>query len=479
MRFSVRTNTALTAISILTVTFLVSARLVERGLTSRVLRDSEEQWLANLKNTGAVIVTYVRDFQTAGVDQAFLQEYVRDLGKNTSLAIRVLDGQAVCLADSRGPPLASENYAARQEVREALEGRPGYRFTGSIREGTRALQVALPVKQEQRVAGVVQLSRNLGEEAKTAQAIRRQLLAVTKWTTGLGVLLLALACWWLFRPLGRLSRSVAALVEAEAPAQLPVQGVGDLAQLSRSINTLSARALDASHLRAEWMRDLCDHLLEPVEELRDAVRTLADAVPALEKPLRACLGEVVLRSERLARLMEDAAALERLTAGADALRTEVLNVREVSLAAVERVKPWAAHREVEIRVDAPPTKATFRAERERLLVALTHILENAVRFSSAGSEVVVEAWNDSDSAGFKVIDLGAGMNVEVLRRAAERFFSGVAPEDDFPGGAGLGLPLAKAIVEAHGGQLEVLSQQGAGTAVTLKLPSGKVRDESR
>jgi signal transduction histidine kinase len=479
MRFSVRTNTALTAIAILTVTFLVSVRLVERGLTSRVLRDSEEQWLANLKNTGAVIVAYVRDFQTAKVDQAFLQEYVRDLGKSTSLAIRVLDDRAICQADSRGPPLATENYAARKEVREALKGRPGHRFTGSIREGTRALQVALPVKQEQRVTGVVQLSRNLGEEAETARAIRRQLFAVTKWTTGLGVLLLALACWWLFRPLGRLGRSVAALVEAETPAMLPVEGGGDLAQLSRSINTLSARVLAASHLRAEWMRDLCDHLLRPVEELRDAVRALAEAAPALEKPLRAHLSEVVLRSERLARLMEDAAALERLTAGADALRTEVLNVREVSLAAVERVKPWAEHREVEIRIDAPPTKATFQADRERLLVALTHILENAVRFSSPGGEVVVEAWNDNDSAGFKVIDLGAGMAAEILPQAAERFFSGVAPEDDFPGGAGLGLPLAKAIAEAHGGQLEVLSQEGAGTAVTLRLPPGKASGESR
>lgn len=469
MRISARTTTFLFTLGLVTTTVFVLVFSLEGRLRTQLTRQTEERWLHHLQATGAAIVTCVETVKTAQADDGFLQDYVHELGVGTDVAVCLLDDRAVCVADSRGPPAAGERYGTRPEVKEALAGKTGYRFFGHVDDGTRGLAVALPVRQDDKVTGVVYVSRALTEQRTAFESIHAGLHRVAGRLLLVVLVLAAFGCWWIFRPLQQVAKQAVRAAEAPTPAPLPVGGSAESIRFAKAFNRLSARLVERTRRRAEWLGELAPRVRDAASQLCRAVEKLAAALPPELKATRRQLRQVVIESERTARLVEETALLEQLHAGGVEPEKERLDVRRVCLAAAQRVQPWADCRHVEVQVKAPPTTATFFGDLELLETALFHLLENAVRFSPPETPVILEAWNAHRQASFKVIDRGEGMPEEVRRRCPGRFFTGTPPEDDFPGGAGLGLALAREIARIHDGDLEVLSQVGAGTAVTLTV----------
>jgi len=130
-------------------------------------------------------------------------------------------------------------------------------------------------------------------------------------------------------------------------------------------------------------------------------------------------------------------------------------VRRWSVAAADREWSYEA-----------PAAGTVRADEERLVCALDALVENAVKATSPGDRIVVRGRADGGDAVVEVVDAGVGIPPEALPRIFERF----ARQPHPGGGTGLGMPIVKAIIEAHGGTINVASTPGKGTSVRLRLP---------
>ena len=167
------------------------------------------------------------------------------------------------------------------------------------------------------------------------------------------------------------------------------------------------------------------------------------------------------------RVVERLLTLAHADAGAAALQRAPVGLAPVVNDAVGIVKPLAEQKRVtiETRLDA----AMVVGDRDRLTDLATNLVSNAIRYNRDGGRVSVEVWPDGDDACLRVADTGTGISADDLPRVFERFFRADKARTADSGGAGLGLAIAKWIVEAHGGRIACTSTAGQGTEVLVRL----------
>ena len=153
------------------------------------------------------------------------------------------------------------------------------------------------------------------------------------------------------------------------------------------------------------------------------------------------------------------------------LRREPLSLGEVVSRAVDLYRDVADAKGVALTSVASP-EIVVAADRTRLEQVAANLIDNAVKYTAAGGRVEVEARRDGDTAVLRVRDTGAGIPADELPRIFDRLFRGDTSRTER--GLGLGLSLVKAIVEAHGGAVEVSSELGRGSTFSVSLPLGAI-----
>jgi signal transduction histidine kinase len=172
-------------------------------------------------------------------------------------------------------------------------------------------------------------------------------------------------------------------------------------------------------------------------------------------------------ARQMRRLADD--LLDAVKAEAGQLRVHAVPVQaaELVLEAVEMHSGPAAERDVELKVRLPRETAMVAADRDRVRQVLTNLLENALRFTARGGSITLAGVSRGAGVEFSVSDTGIGIGRDLLPHVFDRFRRGERIESK---GAGLGLAIARAIVEAHGGRIWAESELGVGTTFTFNLP---------
>jgi two-component system sensor histidine kinase SenX3 len=176
-------------------------------------------------------------------------------------------------------------------------------------------------------------------------------------------------------------------------------------------------------------------------------------------------------AERLGRIIEDLLDLSRIEAE-EAPNREPVPVRLVIAEAVERLRPVAEHRGIRLEVDEPAYALAVVADRRQLVSALHNLLDNAIKYSEPGSSVNVVVRHDDEAIEIEVADHGIGIPSRDLERIFERFYRVDRARSRDTGGTGLGLAIVRHVASNHGGDVRVMSREGAGSTFTLRLPGG-------
>lgn len=264
-------------------------------------------------------------------------------------------------------------------------------------------------------------------------------------------------------PVGDVMEAADRVADGDYSVRVGERGPGDMRRLARSFNAMTQRLGASEEQRRNFLADVTHELLTPLSVIQGNVEALVDGVyPADREHLQPVLEETRV----MARLLDDLATLSTAGAGALRLHRQQVNPAELVAEAVAAFGPRARSAGVTLEHRAAPDLPMIDADPVRIGEVLANLLHNAVRHTLSGGSVVV-AVERADGGGvrFAVQDTGPGIPEEDLPHVFDRF---VKSADS--GGAGLGLAIAKSLVEAHGGEITVESLPGEGTTIRFVLP---------
>ena len=254
----------------------------------------------------------------------------------------------------------------------------------------------------------------------------------------------------------------------KVPGRNPDQA-DELAQLAQAFNQMAERLENTERMRSQLLGDVSHELRTPLTAIKGSMEALVDGVLPAEP---ATFIQIEQEADRLQRLVNDLQELSRVEARAYELNRAPILLSELAQAAVERVSPQFQQKGVALRLSLPPDVPAVPADPDRLLQVLINLLSNACQYTPAGGEVCLQAAFQKNEVLISVMDNGVGIPAEHLPHLFTRFYR-VDPSRSRQagGGSGIGLTIAKHLVEAHGGRIWAKSEgEGKGSTFTFTLP---------
>jgi signal transduction histidine kinase len=226
---------------------------------------------------------------------------------------------------------------------------------------------------------------------------------------------------------------------------------------------------ELSRQRDEFFAGVSHDLRTPVAAIKASIEAVLANEPAdLPRPLHRLLVNIGLAADGLSGLVEDLLELARLEAGRVELRRVECDLRDVARRALVGIEPLANERQQRLELDAPRA-VMARVDPERLGRALTNLLANAQKYGRSGGLIRLGVAGELEGEVLWVSDDGPGIAVEDQAQIFDRFYRADGATRMRPG-TGLGLPIARALVALHGGELSVESSPGAGATFRIRLP---------
>jgi signal transduction histidine kinase len=277
-------------------------------------------------------------------------------------------------------------------------------------------------------------------------------------------------------PLARLRRAASRLAQGQLDERAPRSDIVEIDDLAQQFNVMadrlseSLRLLEADRDRLrEFVADVSHELRTPIAALRAFTELQRDGQidEATRREFLDRSGEQISRLEWMSTNLLD---LSRIDAGIFPLDMRPGDLRDPIRSVVEAHAELAEQRGVSLMSEVPPAPVMLRFDRERIVQLLTNLVGNGLKFTPRGGEVRVILTGEPEGATLAVRDSGPGILAAELPHVFERFFRGTNVGDARASGSGLGLAIARSIVEMHGGEIEVASAIGEGSAFTVHLP---------
>ena len=362
--------------------------------------------------------------------------------------------------DAPGPP---------PEVRAALAGRYGAATRTTPGQRSVTMFSAVPVRYEGSITGAVVVSQSTFRILSALYAVRLRVFEIILGSLLAAALLTALAATTIVRPLTRLRRQAATLAERRGPLPATFAGAhrrDEIGDLARALGELARRTNDHVGLVQSFSADVSHELKNPLASIRAAAETMAESDAPAER--RRFLDLMIRDVARLERLVSGLRDVARVEGQIEADVTEPVVLRTVLEEAVSAARPTAPAGVV-IELASGERAAVVMASPERLRQVFDNLLANAAGFAPAGSAIQVTLQRTDGWALVTVEDEGPGVPEAHLDRIFDRFFS-YRPADDRREHVGLGLAIAKQIVESYGGQITVTNRAPTGACFSMRLP---------
>lgn len=260
----------------------------------------------------------------------------------------------------------------------------------------------------------------------------------------------------------RLQRTL--LLKAQADLE------GQVAQRTDQLARANARLRDLDRLRVQFLAEISHELRTPLTVLRGEAEITLRARSTTSELYRQTLEGIVDQAADMGRLVDDLLFLARSEADQIRFERRRLRLQDVVAEAIKEGTALGRGRDVQINGTMSQTSILVEADALRLKQALVIALDNAVKYSGHGQPVTLTVVEVEGGAELTVRDRGPGVPAEDLPYVFDRFYRGRQPAVRVNGGSGLGLPIAKWIVEKHGGRIALESEVGQGTVLRFWLP---------
>ncbi len=289
----------------------------------------------------------------------------------------------------------------------------------------------------------------------------------------LSLLLAAAIGTWIAAPLSRMVSASRAVARGEYPA-IPVEGPAEVRELAGALNDMSQQVQATQQSERDFIANVSHELKTPLTSIQGFAQAILDGAAQTPESLTHAATVIYNEADRMHRLVLGLLSIARLEAGTADLQHNQVVLHELLSNLVERFKLQAAGAQVKLNFEVkelPP----LVGDCDRLAQVFTNLIDNALKFTPAGGQVTVTLERAGNDVLVSIADTGIGIAVEDQERIFERFFQVDKSRRGGEGrSVGLGLPITRQIVHAHGGKIWVESQSGQGSRFVVKLPLSSV-----
>jgi signal transduction histidine kinase len=471
---------------ILAFVSLVVAALFLSGLVFVLLTRDEEEQSALDHSVAAAPEIYVGFLQRTllGYSLTELESYVRQAADQSDVRILMFDESGLVIVDTKGD-LTGEQLAFSFGGRAGPELLPGQRYQEwRPEEGSPASDLILvaPSQGQLPIEGAPRgqafdLPYRLVVAVREASIARAWLgllpgLAIAAAIAlPVAIVLAVLIAQYVTRPLSRLTAAAHQMAEGTFDVDLPGERGDEVGELTEAFSGMATRVGETYQQMRMLVANVSHDIRTPLSSILGFAQALRSGVVQGETESRR-VGEVIHEeAERLVNRLNDLIYLSELESGQTVVQREQTDLQSLLNGMVERLKVAAETQDVAVSADVAGG-LIVSADRAKLERAFENLLENARKFTPAGGEVRVRAFVGDGSQGqvwIEVANTAPGMEEEELPRLFERFYRRDRAGIRRSAGTGLGLPIARDLIELHGGTLEASLRDGEIT-LTAKLP---------
>ena len=306
--------------------------------------------------------------------------------------------------------------------------------------------------------------------SRLASAVNRYLLWAGLASGVVGVLMVSLVSRRLLSPMQALGHAARRLGGGDLTQRVPTTGPTELVDLAGSFNAMAGSLQNAEEQRRNLVADVAHELRTPLSNIQGYLEAVKDG---LLEPNEETIDTIYQQAVHLSQLVEDLRLLAQVEGGSLGLNLAPDSLPEVLRRSVEAFRARAEAEGIELSMYTPADFPLVTMDRTRIAQVVANLLENAIRHTPSGGRVEVRLDEAANAkATVTVSDSGEGIPTQELPNLFERFHRVDPSRTRSTGGAGLGLTIAKQLVEAHGGTIHAESALGQGSRFVFELPLG-------
>ncbi|MFH5185788.1 sensor histidine kinase [Paenibacillus sp. TAB 01] len=431
------------------VSFFLSGQLFKREATAQMLDD--------LLQTGQTMIQLLKE-----PDLKKPELYLIRMANQQNLAVTVYDeiGGARkydTLSRDRIRPIPDAT------VKDVLSGEIYYSANRLMPVSPEAAFIGLPFERDgQRYALFIQPNF----EIRNKQLLLLP-LAVLSIIIGIGSIMTFLLSRFIVHPITKLAEATNEMSKGNFDVLVPIRRSDELGQLAQSFNHMAGELRQLEQMRQDFISNVSHEIQSPLTSIRGFSEALKE--PAIELQDRLHYVDIIeTESERLSRMVDNLLRLTTLESGQQPYPKELFDLDEELRKVVIVNHLLLMQKRIEYDLSLPKIK--LLGNKDQLFQIWTNLIHNSIKYTPQGGSIRIQIQKDGEYVQIRFSDSGIGIPLQDQPHIFERFYKVDKSRDRSVGGNGLGLAIVKRIVDIHQGKIELESQPGKGTSITILLP---------
>jgi signal transduction histidine kinase len=462
---SIKKRLVMNFMFIIVITVIIMELFLITGIRNNYYKNLEDTLVNQLQTSTAL---YERYFSDATLQENVLNN-VDTFWKQVTAQVEIIDMDGRTIMNSLG--VIADSAGEKDDVRAALQGEKGT-WIGRVPYDTeKVMAAACPIVGAEEQVGVLRFIASLGEVNEEIRRVAYSYLLFG----GAVILFSGLVSFFLANtitgPLKQVTLAAEEMARGNYNVKSPQRSKDEIGKLSETLNYLASEIIKKDELKNDFISSVSHELRTPLTSIKGWAVTLRQGFEDQEL-LRDGLDIIEKESDRLAAMVAELLDFSRFVSGKITLKKKKVNLADLLEHLRIQLTPRAAREEIDLQIAYDEATPFLHTDEDRLKQVFINLLDNAFKFTAPGGQVSLQAASDNGQLYFYITDNGCGIPAEELPHVKEKFFKGKTSKSQ----NGIGLSLSDEIIRLMKGKLEIASQVGQGTRVTITLPQEAVSE---
>ncbi len=460
---SITKRWAVNNLGVIVLALLVIEMAIIYALQSYYYNSAKQYLFSKLNAVTSVLSIHSQD--SAANFSAEMRNMLETFNEKDKIELMAINSKGRVVLTSSG--FSPDADAPMPDYEEAMANGEGS-YIGKLGSGEKVLAVSVPITSINGEYTSVRMVTSLTDIDNT---IKTYIIVIT--IICLVILLIIITTGLFFagsivKPIRQISGIASKFAMGDFSVRIDNNSNDEIGDLCTAINHMADELSTAEAMKNEFISSVSHELRTPLTAIKGWAETLM--VDGGENPdtMKKGVGVIVNETERLSQMVEELLDFSRMQNGHFTLRSEAMDILAELGDAVLIYSDKAKREQIEIIYDEPEMLPFVFGDKNRIRQVFINIIDNAVKYSSAGDTVTVKASEDGGSVVIAVSDTGCGIKKSDLSKVKTKFYKA----NHTRRGSGIGLAVADEIISMHGGTMDITSAgEGKGTTVTIKLPA--------